>query len=560
MLKKSAIANVLLINIFFLILCFTFGKPVFGAMDDYFMARVLEGVYGSDYNVHMTFVNALYGYALLPLYYLFPKIGWYYIGEITAVFVSFCVISFVIIKNSGVAWGRLLAILFVAAFASDYYLSVQFTQCASILSASGMLLVAYLASDKPQNKKLLYVLLAVLLLMWGSVMRWDAFLMGMPFFAFIILVSIKEARENKKIVLACLAMIFLGAIALKYFDRAQYEAPEYKKYAEFQAPRSLFGDGRNYNDQAVYEDLEELGYSGQDFAMFKDWMFYDSKVFSNDSIAPIISTVQRHYNSFDYYGLPGSFLGVLAGATSKPCFWIWAALCVFVFLSNRKKFPLAVSSLLPVFFVATYLLMLNRLVYRVENGMWLYATICVVPFLKDYELPKFTNALCVAATAIVACLNIAIYCDSGKQIRDANDASFVNLTEKKDTLDYKSFLNFTNSVSGNSLFLLPMQPYMHLTRYKNPAYLSEPFGNWSKIVSFGYWTPFFPDVEHTIQAKGVWNPMEDLVKENVFVVQDGGLKYYLQRHYYDSVNVELVRDFNGLKVYKYSLPSNAEAK
>ena len=128
------------INLFFLVLCLVFGDLKFGAIDDYFMAAVLTGAHGTDYNPHLLFVNAIYGYALLPLYHLFPKIGWYYIGEMFAVFASFTAVGYVLLRRCGERWGLLLAMLFTAMFASDFYLVCQCTQCSSISSASGMLL------------------------------------------------------------------------------------------------------------------------------------------------------------------------------------------------------------------------------------------------------------------------------------------------------------------------------------------------------------------------------------------------------------------------------------
>ena len=87
------------INLIFLALCLFFGDLKFGAIDDYFMAARLTGALGTEYNPHLIFVNAIYGYALLPLYHLFPKIGWFYIGEIFSVFLSFSIIGYVLLQR-----------------------------------------------------------------------------------------------------------------------------------------------------------------------------------------------------------------------------------------------------------------------------------------------------------------------------------------------------------------------------------------------------------------------------------------------------------------------------
>lgn len=95
------------INMFFLALCLIFGDLKFGAIDDYFIAARLTGALSTEYNPHLIFVNALYGYTLLPLYHLFPKIGWYYIGEMFSVFLSFTVIGYVLLCKCGEKWGGL---------------------------------------------------------------------------------------------------------------------------------------------------------------------------------------------------------------------------------------------------------------------------------------------------------------------------------------------------------------------------------------------------------------------------------------------------------------------
>ena len=145
---KRSLLIALAINLFFLVLCVLFGDLRFGAIDDYFMAAVLTGAHGDSYNPLIVFVNALYAYALLPLYHLFPSVGWYYLGLMASVFFSFLTITFIILEVLGLRLGSVLSALFVALFASDFYLVCQFTQTASILSASGMLCLIWAAFYK----------------------------------------------------------------------------------------------------------------------------------------------------------------------------------------------------------------------------------------------------------------------------------------------------------------------------------------------------------------------------------------------------------------------------
>ena len=110
---KRALAYSAVINLFFLILCLVFGDIKFGAIDDYFMAARLTGAFGTEYNPHLIFVNAIYGYALLPLYHLLPKIGWYYTPICVNRFaISFRhpMISFIAFNTMRMAWNTFILI------------------------------------------------------------------------------------------------------------------------------------------------------------------------------------------------------------------------------------------------------------------------------------------------------------------------------------------------------------------------------------------------------------------------------------------------------------------
>src|SRR5690554_5101815 len=133
---ERAVPYAFAINLFFFLLVVVFVYLRIGALDDYFMAALLTGAHGVDYNPLMIFVNALYGYALLPWYFVFAEVGWYYVALLWSVFVSFWVIGLVLLLQLE-RWGALVFAVFVALLASDFYLVCQFTRSASILAAAG---------------------------------------------------------------------------------------------------------------------------------------------------------------------------------------------------------------------------------------------------------------------------------------------------------------------------------------------------------------------------------------------------------------------------------------
>jgi hypothetical protein len=505
----------------------------------------------------MVFVNAIYGYALLPLYHMFPKVGWYYVGEMLSVFTSFVAVGCVLLRRCGERWGLLLTSLFVALFASDFYLVVQFTQCASILSAAGMLLFAHgvvLKKDSfvdgaPRNG-VAAVVLGVLLLLWGSLMRWQAFLMGMPFFCVGLLFNLKQCWKSKWITLAGLAVMFAGAYAMHQFDASLYQKAEYAAYMDIQGPRVTLGDGSNYNKNAVYEDLEEMDKSSRDYHMLTEWTFYDTEAFAADSMRAITDVIGHYRDRIERGEIPRLLLEALAHSLHSPLFWTWFIFCLLIWATNRKNFLYMWISLGVILYLMTMLLAVNRLVYRVESGFWLYAAVLAVPLWGHfrYELPR---KLLAAAVVLIALVNVFAYATSGEVVRSPAGGEMRTLAIE-DSTDYDQVFAYIDS-QPDKMFLLSMNAYMRFSHHKKPPYLAEPIGSFRRTVSFGYWTPYLPDVTKSLAEFGVTNPMKDVVHDNVIVINEGKLVDFLQRHYYDSVAVDTLKVIGEMNFFKYRL-------
>lgn len=548
---KKTVAISLGINLFVLSLCLIFGNLRFGALDDYFMARILEGAYGDGYDVHMVFVNVLYGYTLLPLYHLFPSVSWYYVGELIAIFLSFSVVGYVIICKLGVKWGPVFALSLSAAFASDYYLVTQFTQCASALSASGFLMLIYAMEQQSETvsriKKLAPYIVGFLLVAWGSVMRWDAFLMGLPFLGLTLFVQINWCWKNKVKVLFSLLLLLVVALGVHKINAIHYESQEYKTFMDFQPYRVTIGDFDNYDVNAAYEDLDELELSSDDLIRLRGWFFYDKEKFSMEKLFPIVRIIQSHKNQKSFHFLLKCSLAEMARYIHYPISWPWIFVCVLLFFVNRRKSWYVWGSFVVCLMLMGYLFMISRNVYRVENGFFLYASMLGIPFLKKvFWSPKKLNIIFFFVLAVVYTMS---YCVDSS----VRDICTGNKRENKSKLeDYQKVLQFIDNAPDSLVFLVSMQPFMGLAEQKDYPYVSEPFGSWKKIISTGYWTPYFPAIEQIIREKNIQNPIKDAVRDNVYVIADK-FDDYLQENYYDSVHVDVVEKFEKISIDKYSV-------
>ena len=564
---KRTLTISLVINLFFLALCLIFGDLKFGAVDDYFMAARLTGALGTDYNPHLIFVNAIYGYALLPLYHLIPTIGWYYIGEMFSVFLSFTIIGYVLLQRCGDRWGAILAALFTALFASDFYLVVQFTQCASILSAAGMLLFAYgiisldcHASKGARNdiwsilRTIAPFILGIFLMLWGSVMRWQAFLMGLPFFCLGLLFILRECWSAKWHVIVGLTILFAGAFGMHAFDQKIYQTPTYKAFNNFQGPRVVLGDNSNYNQNAVLEDVEELGLSSKDYLMLTKWVHYDTEVFSADSLKRYTDIIPPYRDENPIQDIPRNLLNALSKSLHSPLFWTWFIFCLIIYFTNSKKNLYAWTSLILILALMAHLLAIGRLVYRVESGFWLYAAVLAIPLFNKITF-SISQKLVYTVLGVIATANVISYACSGAMVRNPVNGEKRTIAVE-DSTDYTQVFNYIDNQS-DKMFLLSMNAFMRFSHHRNPPYLATPVKSFKRTVSFGYWTPYLPEVTNALNEFGITNPIKDIIKDNVIVLNEPGLAGFLQRHYYDSVAVDTLKSIGDMTFFKYRLVNSS---
>jgi len=544
----------LCLNILFLLLCLGIGGIHFGSLDDYIMSTVVTGAYGGEFDPHTLFVNGAYAYFLRPFYLVFPGVGWYFIFELLSVFASFVVFTYFLLKRVPGKIGLALSCILLASLVPDYYLQLAFTQCAAVSMSAGILLLYFGHSEKRWK----FLLLAIPFFVAGIVFRKEGFLLGVPFLFAVLALSVVECRRIYKPAIGALLAVFLAYYALQFFNNSLFEDDEYSYYRNYQWSRSIFGDGADYDDDAVYDELEERQMQGKDFRYLRSWIFYDTEVLSLDSLKPFVDVVNRNRYQPNYARMPGALFFVVANSFFKTNAWCWALFCfVLFYFAPRRANWYTWGSLGVICLCLGYLLLLNRVVYHVESGIWLYAIVCAIPFMRkgDFDKGERLNVLpgllfALAAGAFV--LAIANQRDYG------NNRLLFGTPEMSS--DWKAFEKYTKDYP-NDVFILYFNDYKYLATYKDPAYRAAAPRSWGNIFSFGYWNINLPGMKKELAERGVQNPIGDLIKDNVFVLETDTLhrfdRFY-KVHYQDSIVIQPVKEFGDLRLVKYRSEGGAQ--
>ena len=557
MISKYPLFYAFCLNVLFLFIYFVFGEVRYGSLDDYFMSSVLTGAYGSEYDVHMYFVNSAYGYFLKPFYELFPKVSWYFIFELIGTFAAFTTYSYFLIRQQGVKWGVALSAVLLASLTPDFYFRLSFTQCATAYTAAGLLLFFFGVKD--QKKR--FLVLGGLFLIFGSIMRYEGFLLGMPYLILLLFLLWQKRIFFVKRVFIVLGITVFAICALQMYDKNLFSDNDYRYYAEYQPIRAYFGDGAFYDRESSYDELEERDKSGPDFKCLKAWMFYDTEVFQIDSLKSIRAIAQNNLYKPNPKRVVVKYFLSISDALTRCSGWCWVFFGILLMLSSSKKaniYPWVSFGFIGV--CIGYLLLIDRLVYHVELGIWLYAITSAIPFMQKDMLTTIdfcSNKKRVVFGGFVLMIVVFTYIGVSNQEYLKKNISFIETPEMPK--DWVEFIDYASN-RPNDVFLLSYNRYKELATFKNPAYMAVEPGSWQNIFSWGYWNIYLPGMRAELEKRGVFNPLRDIVHDNVYVLEDESgpvLNSFYLEHYHDSLFVDSVRIFGKMVLHQYRLKKDS---
>ena len=535
-------------NILFLAGCLIIDNGKFESLDDYFMAAVLTGAYGGEYDVHMYFVNVIYGYFLRPFYAVLPNVGWFTVFQTFTILASFTALCFVAIERYGKKIGVMIAIMLLICVSPDFYLHVAFTQVAGIATAAGIFLFAI----GNVERKRIYLIAGVVLMLGGVVFRKDMFLLGMPTFAVLLFFSTLRERKIWKGTLIALAALAVAYVGLNKLNAEHFKG-EYKYYAAYQGPRSYFGDGAFYDANTFVDELDELGMNGRDFRYLRAWYFYDNNVFHLDSLKKLIEIADRNRYEPNYIKMPFAIARAISNTLLKGSVWCWALLCLaLIFFSNKKNWWVPWVSIGLISIPYTYLLLVNRVVNHVEVGVWALAVIFVCFFVNKDDI--LDNKHSKSFMQIIGLVCIASLIISGTYAA----FDWISNKSRDDTgrrEGWNSFLEYTKK-HPDDVFLLPFSRYKDFATYINSAYKAAEPGSWNNIVSSGYWNIHLPAMDRELEKRGVKNIIKDITHDNVYVINDEyslSLAPFHGMHYHQRLEIDTLINFGNVELLKYRI-------
>lgn len=574
-----------IINLFFLLLILFFCDMKYEVSDDFIMASIMSGAYGNEPNPQMIFVNVILGYLLLPLYQLVPSISWYFVMEIVLVFLSSTTVTYLLFEKMDKSKAFMLSIILILFFANDAYLLVQFTKTAMFAVMAGGMLFIWALFEKKSVWTILY---GGLLCLIGTMVRFSTIYLAGGFFLFILIYEFIRVFKEKKCYVKkwkyhFITILFSGCVLIgiafgcKWLDWYTYNNDEeYGFFYAYNAARADVVDASNYGYAAYAGALSEIGVSENDFYMMHNWTLTDNDFFTIERLeqaANIISDYQKQQNytldrileSLQERNYPG-----------LPVFFACMLLLILGIFFNHRRWWMMLGNIGIGVGLLVYFCFVGRYVYRVEFSVFLGIFLSGTYFWNLEEEKKtifedlqINKRICLIITTLCVVSYSTLYIPdkSYQNVTSENRVTYIDDTFyaswNYDAEKYRKVVNRERPNNGlldeienhqENYYFLDFTTTIQTLYFEWSPWKALPVGYHDNFGYMGGITTNFPDIIQNLKKRNIENPLQSLVKENIYLVDNYASEVklnYLREHYYPEARAEVYKEVDGYTIWKF---------
>ena len=581
--SNHPVISSVVINSAFLLITMNFCEVKYETSDDFIMSAIISGVYGGVHDPHLMFINVLWGYLLLPFYYLVPSINWYLVSLLFVSLMSFTAMTYIVLKQNGVKTGLFFAFFIFVFLGTDSYIMFQFTKtAATAVMAGSLLFINALRNVNKFNKKELICggILAVV----GTMIRFNASYVAGGFILLILVYgAIRFKREgisfSKKHILKVVtsgAVLIAIVFSLKAADSFIYSSnDDYKFYKEYNHVRGLILDRPSYDYSVLKDRYEEAGLSENDYFLLRTWNFGDSDFYTLDRMEDVVDILNENQSKLRLspYYIKDALCD--RGYTSYPIIWasILLLIVTLIFINICWLFPVASVGL-----GTAYILLfaaLGKMVYRVEYSVILCSIFAILYMWRkedfifvdnDKHVRKVFSVFAICLLVFVS--PVFLMAKQGKKLQNEEYTHFIqDKFYESWYYDYNRLR--TATVNDNAYKALKDEIISNQDNYYfisfNTAVQVLYFGdnpfinNFDKYPSnasfFSGVTVNFPLLIDNLSKNGIDNPMKSLADNNVYLIDNIYQEYifeFIKEHYYPDAKMSLYKNLDGFNIWKIS--------
>ncbi len=513
--------------------------------DDVLINYIVSGAFGEPSAVTY-YNNVLFSCLLVFLHQSIGGINFLAVVEIFLLFVSLCLLSYIIIEKSSSPFGVIVAVSFSAVFGIDFYNNLQYSKIVPLVALVGVISVLYGVIEKSN----VVVVVGCFIMIFSSIVRFNVFLIGAALGFWLVLFSIFKKEKggklqiNKKL-LVVFCLLFAFVFSLKAADLYFYNTDQNAKiYSEYNAARTALSDYYlpPYQDNA--EQYQQLEISENDYHMIESWNFSDFEKFDVKTLSDIAAIASPGVDEFLKTVTDGVFEII-----KNPLLYIMLIACFIIILLFKNKKS---NILIPIFsfvFVVVLMFIMGRATRWVSAGI-VASLFALLLFSLDVKTERFkqkTTLILTALLLLIVTVPTVIYC----------------IDEAKDDYEhyFRTDLNTVHTaLPQQNLYLFDIETFPAIERTQ-PTFSSAPKNLFDNSYILGGWDSNSPAKNSVLKRYNITgSPYKALVEnDNVFLIDNHNVlskTEFIKQNYYQDVNVSILEYIEGYPIYSFSTTPN----
>ena len=542
--------KILIMNLAYFVFFTVFLFPYFEENDDASLSYIVSGAYGET-SSRMIHTNIIIGKILSSLTNFFPLIKWYIVFAYFVLFISFCFLTYVIIKKCG-QFGYYVSVVILTYFGYECYVAIQYTKTAGLATIAGILLILYVLDSKKWN----WVLLTSgsLLVICGSMIRFESFgmvliLMSIAVAVFLLKkviankMNVKDTiKEYAKCALVFIC-VFLAVAGVKYIDYYVYHSvPEWKAYRTFNEKRTLLLDYGMPDFSEYPEEYLQMGVTENDFFLMRHWVYDDPEYYNLSLMEKMLFIKDAHKESFGFDVIKRFFVDITKLFVAEKAFCAFLIIVLLWFIMSRKKWGIVLCTLLLVIGLNIYLFYSGRaLMNRVDVIIWLAASSVI---------------LYGAGNCVISQNFKRIFCTLIGMLIIVNGNNYLtHIDEQKAAIEQKEKQQeFCEEIISDEDHLYLVDTSSNIVTKAYQVFDSIPFGIYRNYYTLGGWETYSPTKLRVLNLYGVQNPFKDIVNnKNIYLIDNRDRidtkVAYIRAHYDANAQSALIKQFGENNIY-----------
>lgn len=551
-LEKYPFLSSLFINTTLLFLFYNIFYSRFGTTDDVEMQMVLAGkMILQEPSAYLRYSHIIIGTILSNLYQWFPDTSWYTYLLVSAHLGGLTALLYTIFKIKTSLF-RLATYLICFLIGETVLLQeLQFTS-ASLVLQIGAIALLFLAFRDSNPKKTWYIT-AFFILVWGSLIRWETFLLAVILGSPLLLYAI--AQQTKKIIFHlsfCIAIIATawGMDLLHYSIHNQDEGwatfHQYKKLGSGQSILDFKNPNYEWTAATADDYFYKVGWEYEDLQLFKHWFFADSSVYGYQQFKGLQYAFQDCPLPQEYLEDKAWYFFIEFPLDDYVYYsFLILAFCLLLMQGNKWQYLALGSSFLAVFGILATLYIFRHLPSRVSYSISFYL-ICLASLFWGYDklLDKKTKILSLFFLSFFAISSLKYVTKKSSKVAFEK----MHWTTAMDSLDAKKDQLY---IGGGDYYMMPL-----ITPFQS---LNDSIFEGFNMLDFGHLANC-PTYYKQLDNFGIKNIHTEAIGDSsIYLIHRyqssfmGWYASFVARHYEQEIDFELVRHEKDLDVAIYRI-------